>query len=139
MQILNVNYSTNVQNRQSFGMALYMSEEQLASKIGRFAAKEVEKARPQLEKLADDVNIGVFAHGDGDVARRELCVRVEDISPVIKFTRNPLGWLIQKIGFDTGEPFAAESFHLGEVRGGSVVDRLVEEADALKKEFTQSK
>ncbi len=49
-----------IQNQQSFGMALYMPpKNMIAKKIGSYAAEHAETARYKLELLAKDVDIEV--------------------------------------------------------------------------------
>lgn len=138
MQIQRTNYSTNVQNKKSFGMALHMNKDQIASKLGRFAAEEVEKARPELEKLATDVDVYAYADDSCLTGLRRLFVKVEDIKPEIKFRENPIGWFIDKMGFDTGEPHAMGSFYVKEAPKGQLGNHLIEEATQQKAEFTKA-
>ena len=49
-----------ISNNTSFGMALYMEPyKKFAKEFGKVAADEIEKARPALKKLAEDVDIFV--------------------------------------------------------------------------------
>ena len=49
-----------ISNNTSFGMALYMDPyKKFAKEFGEVVADEIEKARPALKKLAEDVDIFV--------------------------------------------------------------------------------
>lgn len=52
--------NTNNYNRPSFGMALYMpTKEETIAKMGKFIAKELEAAKPNLEDIGKKVDLRV--------------------------------------------------------------------------------
>lgn len=97
---VNTNFSPSVQkqNNPSFGMALYMNEAKIAKEIGQYAADEARKVRPQLEALADKVDVFVNPEVSYiDVGNNCLNISVQDVTQLPKNPKNPIAKYLYQV------------------------------------------
>lgn len=116
--------SFNPNYNQNFGMALYMPKASKISKaIGKNFANEAEIARPQLQKLAEDVDLYVDIRKSNKLAYQgfDLCVTKVIKNPIKRFFSSP----------DCVDDFACRY----EVANSKMSKLLVEKAEQLKAKF----
>ena len=108
MQISNINYSPKAQkeHRQTFGMALDMDEFEIACKLGRVAATQAKRVRPELEKIADKINVLVNPRKGSDKYTDSLDILVYDNSmSFLARPQKPIEKLAYKIITNPQTPF----------------------------------
>ncbi|OGI01423.1 MAG: hypothetical protein A2Y25_00525 [Candidatus Melainabacteria bacterium GWF2_37_15] len=123
----------NSSPKLSFGMAFHMDEATIAKKLGQHVLKEVQKARPQLEELARDVDIFVRPETSfGRLDMSKLRTSVQDIT-------EPGKTFFQKIKADLRSYSLPNAQQFSYTTRENLAEELVKDANRAKKQYLLSK
>lgn len=132
MPVQNIN---SCQYKPSFGK-LYVNPAEIEKTVGKRFANQAVEAIPRLKKLAENVDVEIFAKAEQNLAYRGFECYVSNITPEEPVIKNPIKRFFHKLTYSTPKtPYVRESVIFDYTPSGKIADELVDTVKKLKAKF----